>query len=110
MKTQRFAVLFSVEKGITFVQVYQDFKGFQGKTTVEFFSWLKTIAEAKLIDAIRAANRKKRGGEFEQITDPPSDFSRSYLNLLEQLDGVIVENSAIEGKLLDFILRTLDLP
>lgn len=72
---------------ITFVQVYQDFPEFRGKTTAEFSAWLRTIAEAKLVDAMRAANRKKRGGEFNQVTDAPADFSRSYLNLLEQLDG-----------------------
>lgn len=39
-----------------------------------------------------------------------SPIEPEVASLLEQLDGVIVENSAIEEKLLGFIQRTLDLP
>jgi RNA polymerase sigma factor (sigma-70 family) len=47
----------------TFIQVFRDIGSFRPRAGASFWSWLKTIADHRVYDAVRTARRKKRGGD-----------------------------------------------
>ena len=47
----------------TFAQAFRDVRDFAPRSSECFFAWLRTIAEHRLQDALRALKRKKRGGD-----------------------------------------------
>jgi RNA polymerase sigma-70 factor (ECF subfamily) len=57
----------------TFFRAFQQISKFQPQSDHSFLAWLKTIAESRIVDAIKHQRRKKRGGE---------------LNRVQQLEGV----------------------
>jgi DNA-directed RNA polymerase specialized sigma24 family protein len=63
----------------TFIQVFRGLSGFRDGDAEAFFAWMRSIAAARLKDAIRSATRKKRGGdwscEFDRILVGPDRFT-----------------------------------
>lgn len=70
----------------TFVAAFQGIRGFRPQSDSAFGNWLRTIAEHRLLDAARARQAQKRGGEFQQ-RQPPADASGSLLNLFDLIDA-----------------------
>ena len=54
----------------TFSQAFQDIRTFTPATDKSFGTWLKAIAENRLLDAIKALKRKKRGGGQLRVQPP----------------------------------------
>lgn len=65
---------------VTFIHVFRDFSTFRGNDASAFQAWMRVIADARLVDAIRTATRKKRGGEHS-----PVSAVQSFLDLLDLL-------------------------
>ena len=80
----------------TFAQVIRDFKHFQPRSDQSFLAWLKKIAEHRVQDAIRRAERLKRGGGRQRIRAPIRPDKSSLADLVEQLsaDGRSPSSSA----------------
>jgi RNA polymerase sigma-70 factor (ECF subfamily) len=72
----------------TFVDVFRDIRRFEPRSDRSFLAWLKTIADHRIQDAVKALNRIKRGGEFRQIrfVSSPST-SCSMAELVELLSA-----------------------
>ena len=51
----------------TFIGVFRGISSFQPNSENAFGNWIRTIADHRLKDAIRRLNRKKRGGDFQQL-------------------------------------------
>lgn len=66
-----------------FSQAFRDISRFQGTKDAEFFAWLRTIAEHRLADAVKAEKRQKRGGAFRQVRNDAA--ASSVLQLVERL-------------------------
>ena len=58
---------------------------FQSQGPTSFHNWLLTIAERKLIDAIRAHRAVKRGGGRRAVNLPLTDNASSMVTILEQV-------------------------
>lgn len=56
-------------------QAFRDIKHFQYRDGVSFSSWLKTIADNRLADDLKAIGRKKRGGDQHRLSS--MDFART---------------------------------
>jgi RNA polymerase sigma-70 factor (ECF subfamily) len=69
----------------TFVQVFRDIGNFQPRCEGSFSAWLRTIAENRLRDTIKALRRKKRGGQFRRVQALANAQASSVGNLLEIL-------------------------
>jgi RNA polymerase sigma-70 factor, ECF subfamily len=67
----------------TFSQTFRDIASFKGDGDLEFFAWLRTIAEHRLADAVKALRRQKRGGDFRRADNQSS--VESALQLVEVL-------------------------
>ena len=71
----------------TYTQVFQNIARYELRTGVSFMSWLRTIAENSLRDAIRAQQRKKRGGEFVRRQAAAADDESHAAQLLDAIAG-----------------------
>ena len=69
----------------TYVQVFRGLSGFKSGNSDAFFAWVRSIAEAKLTDAIRSATRKKRGGDWQRTEGAPAGASQSFVDLMTLL-------------------------
>ena len=56
-------------------QAFRDVKQFQSREGASFLGWLKTIADHRLADWLRAFGRKKRGGDHHRLS--AMDFAKS---------------------------------
>lgn len=70
-----------------FLHAFRDIRNFQARSDASFYAWLKTIAENRLIDTVKALNRKKRGGDHHRIRKPPDSRTGSVVDLVEMLSG-----------------------
>jgi len=71
----------------TFAQAFRDIRGFKPRSSESFFAWLRTIAEHRLQDAVRALTRKKRGGDHHRIGKTPDPQAGSVADLVEMLSA-----------------------
>lgn len=71
----------------TFAQVIRDLQQFQPHNDHSFLAWLKTIAEHRIQDAIRYAERVKRGGGRQRIRAPIRPDRSSMVDLVEELSA-----------------------
>jgi RNA polymerase sigma-70 factor (ECF subfamily) len=71
----------------TFSQAFRDIRAFTPSTDKSFGTWLKAIAENRLRDAIKAHQRKKRGGGHRQVQPQSSSDEDSALGLAEMLSA-----------------------
>ena len=70
---------------VTFIHVFRDLSDFREGDAAAFYGWLRSIADARLADAIRTATRQKRGGGRKRVEAGAASTSRSFLDLLELL-------------------------
>lgn len=49
-------------------QVFRDIGNFRSREDASFLAWLKTIADNRIRDALRAQQAKKRGGDRRRVT------------------------------------------
>ena len=70
---------------LTYVAAFRGVGQFQARTEPAFYRWLATIAENQVLDAIKAKQRKKRGGDFRRIEQPGAGEASSMANLLEEI-------------------------
>lgn len=66
----------------TFVQVFRGLSSFTEGDSDAFFAWVRSIAEAKVTDAIRNATRKKRGGDWRRIEHCAENTTESFVDLI----------------------------
>jgi RNA polymerase sigma-70 factor (ECF subfamily) len=68
----------------TFRVAFRDIGQFEPRGDGAFLAWLRTIAQRRVQDAIKAEDRKKRGGDHHRIRQASPAFSTdSIANLLE---------------------------
>jgi RNA polymerase sigma-70 factor, ECF subfamily len=71
----------------TFLQVFRDIRNFELQSGPSFFSWVKTIAENRLLDTIKGLKRKKRGGEHHRARAVKDGQTSSIKDLVEMLSA-----------------------
>lgn len=72
----------------TFIQVIRDIGRFEERSDASFLTWLKGIADHRVHDAIKAHNRRKRGGDRQQVRPSSADDgSRSIADLAAMLSA-----------------------
>lgn len=81
----------------TYADAYRDVERFEPRESGSFFAWLQTIAENRLRNAIKAAQRQKRGGGRSQF-DPPPGAQTSVRDLLGQVAGGVETASVNVGR------------
>lgn len=69
----------------TFIQVFRGLSDFRDGDAEAFFAWMRSIATARLKDAIRSATRKKRGGNWRRLQHRVANSSGSLLDLIQLL-------------------------
>lgn len=69
----------------TFSQVFRDIRTFQSNDFGGFLAWVKKIADHRIVDAVRRAKRKKRGGEHKRVVG--TGESTCIKDILELLSG-----------------------
>jgi RNA polymerase sigma-70 factor (ECF subfamily) len=69
----------------TFYRAFQQIGRFQPKSDHSFLAWLKTIAESRIVDAIKHQKRRKRGGEMRRVDQPQDIFQTSVVDLMAML-------------------------
>ncbi|MDA9859500.1 RNA polymerase sigma factor [Rubripirellula sp.] len=67
---------------ITFIHVFRGISNFKAGDADAFHAWVRSIAEAKVTDAIRSATRKKRGGGWKRIDAGVASSSESLLDFI----------------------------
>lgn len=75
---------------VTFIQVFRGFTTFRPVGENSFLNWVRSIADARLTDFVRTAQRRKRGGDWERLKGADSE---SLLGLLGELSGQAVTPS-----------------
>jgi RNA polymerase sigma-70 factor (ECF subfamily) len=76
-------------------QAFRDIKQFQYRDDASFFSWLKSIADHRLADALKGLGRKKRGGDQHRLSS--MDFATSTIATLIDIvchDSHVPDDSA----------------
>ncbi len=68
---------------VAFLHVFRDFSTFQGAGSSAFRGWARTIADARLAEAIRSATRQDRGAGRNRLENSSASTSPSFLNLLD---------------------------
>jgi RNA polymerase sigma-70 factor (ECF subfamily) len=86
----------------TFIQAFRDIRTFDphgGRSPdapAALSAWLRTIAEHRLQDAIRAARRKKRGGDLHRIERDLARHDASAVDLFDMLaDGASTPSRSV---------------
>ena len=71
----------------TFSQVFRDIGRFEPRSSESFFAWLRTIADHRLQDCLKALKRKKRGGDRKRIQKVIDPEASSVADLVEMLSA-----------------------
>jgi RNA polymerase sigma-70 factor (ECF subfamily) len=71
----------------TLLQAFLGIGKFEQTSPESFCAWLKTIADMRLLDALKAQRRQKRGGQFKQVPDGRDSQTSWVIELIEQLPG-----------------------
>jgi RNA polymerase sigma-70 factor (ECF subfamily) len=69
----------------TFIAVFRHVGQFKGDTPAAFFAWVKTIAERAIKDAVKTAQRKKRGAGLRRVNSNQRTEASSITDLVERL-------------------------
>jgi RNA polymerase sigma-70 factor (ECF subfamily) len=67
----------------TYVDVFRGIRSFQPRSDHAFANWLRSIAEHRLLDAIRGQQAQKRGGVRHRVPNQMARSSDSLVNLLD---------------------------
>ena len=71
----------------TFMQAFRDIGNFQPRSASSFSGWLKTIAEHRMLDTVKALKRKKRGGDRRQVQRQADSQASCVADLVEMLSA-----------------------
>jgi RNA polymerase sigma-70 factor (ECF subfamily) len=72
----------------TFTRAFRRIAQLDPCTPKSLMAWLKTVADHQLQDAVKAQNRKKRGGQRRRVVGPAEAQESSLVDLVELLsDG-----------------------
>ncbi len=71
----------------TYARVFQCITRYVPCETATFLAWLASIAENQIRDALRAQQRKKRGGDFFRLEAFVTSEGEQVTNLIDQLIG-----------------------
>jgi RNA polymerase sigma-70 factor, ECF subfamily len=71
----------------TFTNVFQSIEQYAVRDDATFLSWLLSIAENQLRDAVRAQKRKKRGGDRVRVQEVAAEEQSREVQLLDILVG-----------------------
>jgi RNA polymerase sigma-70 factor (ECF subfamily) len=93
-----------------YVSVYQQISSLRDRSAGAFRSWLRAIAERKLVDTIRAMRAQKRGGGRRA---EPGDLDAAVSSVIELLDMVALHEhtpsrSARRRELVSGVHKALD--
>lgn len=67
----------------TYCQAFRDIGRFQARAPGAFYHWLRSIADNRLLDAVRTERRQKRGGGWKRLSATGGRESRrSFLQML----------------------------
>jgi RNA polymerase sigma-70 factor, ECF subfamily len=72
---------------LTFTNVFQSIGQYEVREDASFLSWMITIADNQLRDAVRAHKRKKRGGDRIRVENVPAEEQSREVQLLDVLIG-----------------------
>ena len=78
----------------TYVDAYRGISRFAPKSERSFYAWLKSIAEHRLLDMLRAQRRKKRGGGRHQLEPPLTATRSSYIDLFDLIAAELTSPSS----------------
>jgi RNA polymerase sigma-70 factor (ECF subfamily) len=67
----------------TFAQAFRDISRVNSTSSASFYAWLKSIADHRLIDALRRVRRTKRGGQHHQL---PGDVAKTDETIATLID------------------------
>lgn len=70
----------------TFFRAFQQISKFQPQSDQSFVAWLKTIAESRIIDAIKHQRRRKRGGDMQRVEQARDAFHTTMADLMGMLE------------------------
>jgi RNA polymerase sigma-70 factor (ECF subfamily) len=70
----------------TFFRAFQQIGRFQPQSDHSFAAWLKTIAESRIIDAIKHQRRRKRGGDMHRVDQVQDAFQSTMADLMGALE------------------------
>lgn len=73
----------------TLLQAFLGIHKFEPMSPGSFYAWLKAIADMRLLDALKAQGRQKRGGNRRQLRDTTDSRTSCLIDLIEQLPGDI---------------------
>lgn len=71
----------------TYTQVFTSIGSYEQREGASFQSWLVTIADNRLRDAVRAEKRKKRGGDLVRVHGSRFDEGSGVAHLLDAVAG-----------------------
>ena len=71
----------------TLLQAFLGIGTFEQTSAESFCAWLKAIADMRLLDALKAQQRQKRGGQLNQVIARPESQTSWVIDLIEQLPG-----------------------
>ncbi len=69
----------------TYFEAYRRLGEFQAISDASFFSWVATMARHRLINAVKAQRRQKRGGLVRQVANQAVAEDGSLIELLHEL-------------------------
>ena len=93
-----------------YVQVIRDIEKCRATDEASFYSWLRSIADHRLQDAIRFFKAKKRAGQRSRSSAVPSGEQRALTQLVELLSAGShrPSQSAIRHEAIDAVKRAID--
>ena len=68
----------------TFIHACRDIAKYQARESNTFLHWLRAIADNRLLDLLKTAKRKKRGGDMRQVQNR-SDGRSSVVQIINML-------------------------
>ncbi len=82
----------------TFADVYVEIRAFEPRGAEAFYRWLATIANHRLLDAIKAQDAVKRGGGRVAISGAPQQNADSVVDLIDLLSAADMTASRIVAR------------
>lgn len=82
----------------TFVDIYVEIRAFEPRGPEAFFRWLSTIANHRLLDAIKAEDTAKRGGGRVAIHGGAQQTAESVVDLIDLLSAADMTASRIVAR------------
>lgn len=76
-----------------FIDVIRRIEDFEPQSDAAFLAWLKTIADNRRTDKLRAHKARKRGGEQRRVSNSPQDGESSAGQLLDAISSGLTSPS-----------------